>query len=206
MNRHTIFNTPIITPLCQLFSRLLLSLAGWKVEGKRPDIPKYVLIAAPHTSNWDFYYLILMAFYYRMPICWMGKDSLFHGWRGPFMRWLGGIPVNRSSASNLVNDTVAAFRQTDSMTIAIPPEGTRGQVTYWKSGFYHIARGADVPIVLGYLDFGRKCGGLGPVFWPTGDFDTDLKEIKAFYGPIQGKHRQNFSGDAVKSRQDNDKQ
>ena len=205
MNRRTIFDTPVVTPLCQFLSRLLLKLAGWKVEGTPPDIPKYVLIAAPHTSNWDFYFLILMAFYYRMKICWMGKDSLFSGWKGPVMRWLGGIAVNRNAASNLVNETVATFHDSDFTTIAIPPEGTRGQVTYWKSGFYHIAQGADVPIVLGYLDFSRKCGGLGPVFYPTGNFDDDLQQIKRFYNPIKGKHQLNFSGDSVKSRQDSEK-
>lgn len=204
MNRHTIFDTPVVAPLCHWLSRLLLWLAGWKVEGQRPEIPKYVLIAAPHTSNWDFYFTLLMAFRYRLKIFWMGKDSLFHGWRGPVMRWLGGIAVNRSSSSNLVNDTIAAFNATDTMTVAVPPEGTRGQVTYWKSGFYYIAQGANVPIVLGYLDFGRKCGGLGPIFQPTGDFETDLLEIKKFYEPIQGKHSRNFSGDAVKSRKDSE--
>ena len=204
MNRHTIFDTPIVAPFCQIFSRLLLWLSGWKVEGERPDIPKYVMIAAPHTSNWDFYYTILMAFHYRLKIYWMGKSSLFDGWRGPIMRWLGGIAVNRNAASNLVNDTVETIKRSEKITVVVPPEGTRGEVTYWKSGFYYIAHGAGVPIVLGYLDFARKRGGLGPVFMPTGDFEADIKEIQKFYEPIQGKHRKNFSGAAVQSRKDSE--
>lgn len=120
------------------------------------------------------------------------------------MRWLGGISVNRSATGGLVEQTVAAFNHNEQLTVVVPPEGTRGEVTYWKSGFYYIAYNAGVPIVLGYLDFARKRGGMGPSFHPSGDFDADLKEIKTFYANIQGKHSHKFSGDAVKSRHHKD--
>ena len=103
MNQYTIFDTPIVAPICRVLSKFLLFIAGWRVEGTPPRAPKYVLIAAPHTSNWDFYFTLLMAFDYKLKIFWMGKDSLFKGWKGPIMRWLGGISVDRSAANNLVD-------------------------------------------------------------------------------------------------------
>ena len=200
MQKYTIFDTPVVAPLCRIFAKLLLKLAGWKVQGARPELDKFVLIAAPHTSNWDFYYTLLMAFDYRLKLYWMGKDSLFKGWHGPIMKWLGGISVDRKASSNLVEQTIQAFNNSDQLIVAVPPEGTRDKVSYWKSGFYYIAKGAQVPIVMGYLDFGKKVGGLGPVFNPSGDFEKDLVEIKAFYQDMQGKKASNFSGDAVAKR------
>lgn len=200
MNQHTIFDTPIVAPICRVLAKFLLFIAGWKRGEDAPKLDKYVLIAAPHTSNWDFYFTLLAAFDYRVKIFWMGKDSLFKGAAGPIMRWLGGISVDRSSSNNLVDQTIEAFKKNDKLIVTVPPEGTRGKVSYWKSGFYHIAMGAGVPIVLGYVDFGRKIAGLGPVFHPTGDFEKDLVEIKKFYKPIKGKYSHLFSEDAVKSR------
>ena len=204
MNQHTIFDTPIVAPICRLIAKFLLFIAGWKRGEEAPKIDKYVLIAAPHTSNWDFYFTLLLAFEYKLKIFWMGKDTLFKGVLGPVMRWLGGISVNRSSSNNLVGQTIDAFKQNDKLVVTVPPEGTRGKVSYWKSGFYHIAHGAGVPIVLGYLDFGRKIGGLGPVFHPTGDFEKDLAEIKKLYAPIKGKYSDLFSEEAVMSRKESE--
>jgi 1-acyl-sn-glycerol-3-phosphate acyltransferase len=148
-----------------------------------------VLIAAPHTSNWDLPYTLMVAFVLRLNIYWMGKEQLFKAPFGGIMRWLGGIPVNRQSANNLVASAVASIKAADGpLQLVVPPEGTRSKVRYWKSGFYYIAAGAGVPIVLAFMDYERKISGLGPVFYPTGDLQADMLRIQAFYAPFRGKN------------------
>lgn len=119
---------------------------------------------------------------------WMGKHTLFRWPFGPLFKWLGGIPIERSSAHGVVEQTVDAFSQHERLVIGIPPEGTRSKVSRWKTGFYHIAYKAKVPIVLGFVDFPTKTGGFGPLFAPTGDLEADLKEIQHFYGDKRGKY------------------
>ena len=186
---YTIFDTPVINVLMHWLARLALRLTGWRIIGGAPVTPKYVLIGAPHTSNWDFPIGLLVCFAMRLEAYWMGKHTLFPPLLGGFMRWLGGIPVNRARAGNLVAATIATFKQHERLAIAIPPEGTRSQVARWKTGFYHIAVGAEVPIALGFIDFGRKTAGFKGQFDPTGDIDTDLPAIQAVYAGIQGKNR-----------------
>lgn len=186
----TIFDTPGVNTLLRAFSILFLKLNGWKIEGSLPpDGQKSVLIAAPHTSNWDLPYTLMVAFVLRLNIYWMGKEQIF---RPPFrglMMWLGGIPVRRESANNLVAASVQAIKQADGpLQLVVPPEGTRSKVRYWKSGFYYIATGAGVPIVLAYMDYERKISGLGPVFHPSGDLEADMVRIQAFYAPFKGKN------------------
>lgn len=188
----TIFETPIINTLMRWIAVLAARLTGWRVEGIQPAEKKYVLIAAPHTSNWDFPVTLMVCFVLRLRVYWMGKASLFPPVLGGVMRWLGGIAVDRSRSGNLVQSTVDAFHTSDRLTVIVPPEGTRGKVTHWKTGFYYIALGAGVPIALGYLDFGRKVGGIGKMFMPTGDIAADMQEIRQFYAGIQGKHPQQF--------------
>lgn len=189
----TIFATPLINSAMHWLSVRLLRALGWRIAGTPPAIPKYVLIAAPHTSNWDFPYTLMVCFALRLQVYWMGKASLFPPVLGRIMRWLGGIPVNRSQRNNLVDSTVAAFDNSKQLIVIVPPEGTRAKVTHWKTGFYHIAVGAQVPIALGYLDFARKEASIARLFEPTGDIEADMKEIKAFYVGIRGKNQQQFS-------------
>jgi 1-acyl-sn-glycerol-3-phosphate acyltransferase len=189
---HTIFDTPIINGLMYWLSRLALRLTGWRVVGQAPAAAKYVLIAAPHTSNWDFPVTLMVCFALRLRVYWMGKASLFPPLLGSVMRWLGGIPVNRERAGNLVQGTVDAFASNQRLTVIVPPEGTRSKVTHWKTGFYYIALGAGVPIALGYLDFRKKEGGIGRMFEPTGDIAADMVEIKSFYAGITGKNPASF--------------
>jgi len=188
----TIFNTPLINPLMHWLSRLILRLLGWQIEGKAPAAPKYVLIAAPHTSNWDFPFTLMVCFALRMPVYWMGKASLFPPVLGGIMRWLGGIPVERSRQGNLVQSTVDAFQRSARLTVIIPPEGTRSKVTHWKTGFYYIAQGAGLPIALGFLDFKRKRAGVERLFEVTGDIEADMVKIQAFYANITGKNPRQF--------------
>lgn len=186
--RRTVYNTPVLKQILTTVSWLGLKLAGWKLSGRPPVEKKYVLIAVPHTTNWDFPITLAMAFLFKFDIFWMGKDSLFAGPAGPIMRWLGGIPVNRSESSNLVQQTIDAFNANDELVVTIPPEGTRSRVEKWKTGFYYIALGAKVPIALGFLDYKHKIGGFGPTFYPTGDVDKDIAEIRRFYKDIAGLH------------------
>ncbi|NNU16003.1 glycerol acyltransferase [Parvularcula sp. ZS-1/3] len=166
----------------------LYGLAGWKVEGEAPPDDKFVVIAAPHTSNWDLVYMLGVAYKFRIRLQWMGKDSLFKGPFGWGMKAMGGIPIDRSKANNVVSQMVEIYRNADELAVAIPPEGTRSNVRIWKTGFYNIAHGAGVPIALGFLDYSRKVGGIGGVLRTTGDYEADLEQIKAFYAGVVGKH------------------
>jgi 1-acyl-sn-glycerol-3-phosphate acyltransferase len=161
---------------------------GWRIEGKLPVIPKFVLIAAPHTSNWDLPVMLCQAFAFRTRLFWMGKDTLFRRPFGAIMRWLGGIAIDRSKPNDVVQQSAEHFRKAESLVMVVPPEGTRQQVRYWKTGFYRIAETAGVPIVLGFLDYRRKVGGIGPTVVPTGDIEADMLKIQAFYADITGKH------------------
>ena len=192
--RATIFTTPGVNTLLRLFSVAFLRLTGWRLEGELPGhARKSVFIAAPHTSNWDLPYTLMVAFALGLNICWMGKQSIFKAPFGGVMRWLGGIPVNREQSSNLVAASAAAIRAADGpLQLIVPPEGTRSKTRYWKTGFYYIALQAQVPIVMAYMDYEHKRSGLGPVFMPSGDIDADMVAIKAFYAPFKGKNAGQF--------------
>ncbi len=190
----TLFDTPLVNTILRGLSIAFMKLSGWKVEGELPaNGQKCVLIAAPHTSNWDLPYTLMVAFVLHLNIYWMGKRQLF---RFPFrsiMMWLGGIPVTRESSNNLVAASVEAMKNAKGpLQLVVPPEGTRGKTRYWKTGFYYIAVGAGVPIVMAYMDYERKVSGLGPVFHPTGDIEADMVAIKAFYAPFKGKNADQF--------------
>ena len=191
---HTIFDTPLVNTFLRGVSLAVLRLTGWRVEGTLPPhAAKSVLIAAPHTSNWDLPYTLMLAFVLRLRVYWIGKQSLFRAPFGGVMRWLGGIPVNRDQANNLVASSAQAMREAQGpIQLIVPPEGTRGKTRHWKTGFYFIAQQAGVPIVLAFVDYERKVGGLGPVFNPTGDLEQDMRAIKAFYAPIKGKNAAQF--------------
>ena len=190
----TIFDTPVVNTVLRALSVALLKLNGWKVEGAMPpEARKSVFIAAPHTSNWDLPYTLMVAFAQRLNIYWMGKASIFRFPFGPLMRWLGGIAVEREKSSNLVAASAQAIIDADGpLQLVVPPEGTRGKTRQWKTGFYFIAQQAQVPIVLAYMDYQRKVSGIGPIFQPTGDVDADLALIKQFYAPIKGRNADQF--------------
>ncbi|PRC94944.1 lysophospholipid acyltransferase family protein [Solimicrobium silvestre] len=194
---HTIFDTPVVNTVMRWISVLMLRLLGWRVDGKAPDEAKYVLIAAPHTSNWDFPFTLMVCFALRLRVYWMGKSSLFPPVMGSVMRWLGGIPVDREKSGNLVQGTIDAFNRTERLTVIVPPEGTRDKVSHWKTGFYYIALGAKVPILLGFMDFKDKVGGVAHLFHPSGDIEHDMQEIKQFYRGFTGKNPQQFDDETI---------
>ena len=195
--QRTIFDTPVVHACLRGLSRFILRTKGWQVQGALPaGAAKSVLIAAPHTSNWDLPYTLMVAFCLRLNIYWMGKSSIFRWPFGPLMRWLGGIAVDRSKSNNLVSASAAALLAADGpLQLVVPPEGTRGKTRHWKTGFYYIALEAKVPIVLAYMDYERKVSGLGPTFHPTGDVEADMAEIKRFYAPFKGRHAAKFAAD-----------
>ncbi len=184
----TIHDTLIIRTLMRWLALFFFLCTGWKTEGNKPEEARYVVIAAPHTSNWDFIYTLALSFIYRINPRIMMKDAWFRWPLGPLFRWLGALPIDRTRSRNVVAQSVEAFQDADRMVLVVPPAGTRRKVQYWKTGFYHIARGAGVPIALGFLDYGRKVGGFGPLFHPTGDIERDMAAIGDFYRPISGKY------------------
>ncbi|ASJ25514.1 lysophospholipid acyltransferase family protein [Laribacter hongkongensis] len=184
--QYTVFDTPILRPLLALVASVGLRLSGWRVEGQFPADSRYVLIGAPHTSNWDFPLALGVCFACNVKIYWMGKSSLFRGLAGPVMRWLGGIPVNRDKPGGLVGQMITAFGRQPELVLAIPPEGTRSRVSEWKTGFYYIAQRAGVPVLPVYVDGARKVVGIAPLFYPTGDLEGDLPKIRAIYAGKQG--------------------
>lgn len=189
----TVFGSPVMRPVFRGIAKLILFCLRWRREGEIPTAPKYVLIAAPHTSNWDLFYTLLIALDLNTNIYWMGKDAIFKKPFGGIMKWLGGIPIDRSKNNNVVEQAIAQFHQNDELAIAVPPSGTRSQVSYWKTGFYYIAHGAGVPIALGFLDYRRKAGGIGPLIMPSGDYVKDMDQIIAFYSDITGKYPEKMS-------------
>lgn len=179
--------------MVHLICGAFLKLTGWKVRGDWPaHEPKMVLVAAPHTSNWDGIYMLATAGYFRVKLRWMGKASLTKGPFGGLIKWLGCVPIDRSQKNDVVQAMADAFAATDRMILAIPPEGTRSAAREWKTGFYHIACAANVPIVLSVLDYGARTASLAAVVYPSGDYEADLPIIRSFYANAKGKHRDKF--------------
>ena len=184
----TLMNNGILRPLFYGFATFSLFIMGWKAKGKIPDIKKFVLIAAPHSSNWDFVFFLLIVFKFKIPTHWMGKHTMF---KWPFkwlLKRLGGIPIDRSGKNNIVRSMTENFKKSKKLIITIAPSGTREKVMKWKTGFYHMARQAKVPIVFGFIDYKRKIIGIGPVFTPSGDIDADMPLIKSFYAQFSGRN------------------
>lgn len=168
---------------------LSLRLVGWEFETELPDERQYVCLAYPHTSNWDGLMLLSLAQSLGLTINWMIKDDWVKGPLGIALRRLGAVAIDRSGKHHIVDQMIEAFHTHDELALVIPPEGTRGRADHWRSGFYHIALGADVPVVPGYLDYGRKRAGFGPARRMTGDVRADMDELRAFYDRVkpQGK-------------------
>ena len=171
------------------FARSWLAMTGFRLEGRRPQVERYVLIAAPHTSNWDFPHTLAMGAVADLPIHWLGKHTLFRPPFGWLLRRLGGIPVDRRAPHDLVPRLAEFLRSwKGELALVVPPEGTRKKAETWKSGFYHIAVAAGVPIVPGYLDYQRKAGGFGDPFTPSGDIRRDMDALRAFYADKAGRY------------------
>ena len=184
-------------------ARWLLRLNGWQLSGARPQCDHYVLIAAPHTSNWDFPLMLMFAAAFDIKVTWMAKHSLFYPPIGWIMRAMGGMPIIRNKNQNVVSAMVAAFKVVPHLVLVVPTEGTRERSDFWKSGFYHIARQAGVPIVPSFLDYGGKRGGFGPALAVTGEVREDMQYFRDFYSGMLGKFPDQFG--PVKLREEEEK-
>ncbi len=197
MPRYTIFTTPVVKTILRIISLILLKSLRWKAIGPLPAQNKYIIIVAPHTSNWDVFYGVILAFTLKLDARFLAKKELFHWPFAPIIRWLGGIATDRSSHSNIVDKIINIFNENEKFVLALAPEGTRHKVEYWKSGFYHIASGANIPILLAFIDFGTKTGGAGPLLYPSGDIKKDMVTIRNFYLNKKGKNDDQTSPAAI---------
>ncbi|MBL8080085.1 MAG: lysophospholipid acyltransferase family protein [Anaerolineales bacterium] len=182
----TIFTTTFLSTLFRFLANWILWMTGWHIAGKLPNLPKYILIGAPHTSNWDFLLFLGAIFHLKANAKYMGKAELFRNPFGWFFYWCGGIPVDRKKSTGLVEQMVEACNQSDKFILTIAPEGTRHFVTEWKMGFYHIAKSAGIPLVMAKVDGKNKTLHVGQVFHLTDDMDADIKAIKACFDGMTG--------------------
>jgi 1-acyl-sn-glycerol-3-phosphate acyltransferase len=180
-------------PAQRRFSRWLgrsvLRLGGWRVTGTLPDIPKLVLIAAPHSSNWDGIWGMAAKMALGFDVRVLGKDALFWWPLSTVLRQLGVIPLDRSRPQGVVDQAVELVRSSPKMWFALAPEGTRKPVEKWKSGFLKIAHGAGVPVLMAYFHYPERTIGIGPLFHTSGDLEADMAAVRAWYRPWQGKNR-----------------
>jgi len=168
-------------------ARFLFWLGGWTVVGGTIPVRKAVIIAAPHTSNWDGFWAIVYKVYNRLAIRWFVKDSMFWFPFSILLRVNGAIPLDRRRAGSSVSQAIEAFDKYEDFYFGLAPEGTRSKTELWKTGFYRIAEGANVPVVLAFLDYTNKRLGFGPMITLTGDRDADMEIIRSFYAPIEGR-------------------
>jgi 1-acyl-sn-glycerol-3-phosphate acyltransferase len=173
--------------LFRALGRVALALLGWRVEGEIPNLPKFVIAVAPHTSNWDFVVGIAAMFALDIKIAFLSKHTIFRWPFGSTLRWMGGVPVDRSSPHGVVGDSIAAFGDSDRLVLAIAPEGTRRHVERFRTGFLHIARGAHVPVLLAALNYGEHCVRFGPLIEPGEDVEADRAGIEAHFAPVRGR-------------------
>lgn len=190
----TILTTPVVNSCCRAIAIVLVKILGWRMAEPGPQVRKAILTGAPHTSNWDFMYMLLAILIWRLDMRWIGKHTLFKGPMGPIMRWLGGIPIDRTSSVNFVDQMIARFNQSEELMVVIAPEGTRAPAERWRSGFYHMAYGANVPIVLTYIDYQKKEIGIMAVETPSGDADSEIARYQAMFKHKPGKHPYNYYG------------
>jgi 1-acyl-sn-glycerol-3-phosphate acyltransferase len=184
----TIFNTPILSGIYHYFAKIVMRLAGWRVEGTLPDLAKFVLIGAPHTSNWDFVLFLGVIFSLRANVRFMGKAELFRFPIGWFFRYCGGVPVDRKKSTGLVEQMVKVSNESEKFILTIAPEGTRHHVQEWKRGFYHIAKSAGIPLVMAVVDGRHKTVRIGQVFHLTEDIEADIKSIQEVFTGVVGIH------------------
>ncbi len=191
-----------LSEIVRRFSVFVYRVTGWTAVQENPPPPKAVIIAAPHTSNWDFLFFFGLCNSLNIKSYWIGKDTLFKWPWGDMMRRMGGIPVDRSKSQNMVEAMVAEFNKRDNFLLTIPPEGTRGSVKQWRTGFYYIALKAKVPLIVGLMDYAKKTGGLGPSFMPSGDYKADMEKLSEFYHSVTPKYPEKAMQDILAASPD----
>jgi 1-acyl-sn-glycerol-3-phosphate acyltransferase len=186
--QRTIHDVRWMVTLVRWFAGVVLRLRGWRIQGAPPADPRFVMVAAPHTSAWDVPLMLACVLQFRLRVHWVGLASYFRWPIAGLLRWLGGVPITRGPADQRVRHAAALLASEEDMVVAIAPEGSRHEVPRWRTGFYHLAVAAGVPLVLTALDHERRTAVIGPVVTPTGDIEADLVAIRAFYAGVQGRH------------------
>lgn len=184
---------PQVNILLSWLARLVMRLLGWKVVGSLPPYPKLVIVAYPHTSNWDGFYMILTAWNAQIRLQWMGKHTLFKPPFGWLIRQLGGVPIDRRSKHNVVEQAIQAFNRQEHMLLVVAPEATRKKAEGWRTGFYHIAMGAGVPLALAMMDYGTRQVHIHQVLHPSGDIEADVARMREYFAGAKGLHPENQS-------------
>ena len=192
--RYTLFSTPLLTPALRVLSKIVLKIIRWRVDGSLPiDQKKYVLIVAPHTSNWDFFLFVLTVSVLRLQPSVLIKDTIFVGPLGWFLRYCGAIPVNRRQAGSLVTYISGIYKAREEFVLIITPEGTRSPNANWKRGFHHVARAAEVPILVVYVDSAVRTIGIEGLMEPSVDIDGDMQKLKTFFDGKKGLKPDNYA-------------
>ena len=192
--RYTLFSTPLLTPALRVLSKIILKIIRWRVDGSLPiDQKKYVLIVAPHTSNWDFFLFVLTVSVLRLRPSVLIKDTIFIGPLGWFLRYCGAIPVNRRQAGSLVTYISGIYEEREEFVLIITPEGTRSPNANWKRGFHHVARAAEVPILVVYVDSAVRTIGIEGLMEPSEDVDGDIQKLKTFFDGKKGLKPENYA-------------
>tara|TARA_B110000114_G_C15048877_1_gene380361 strand:- start:593 stop:1177 length:585 start_codon:yes stop_codon:yes gene_type:complete len=192
--RYTLFSTPLLTPALRVLSKIILKIIRWRVDGSLPiDQKKYVLIVAPHTSNWDFFLFVLTVSVLRLQPSVLIKDTIFIGPLGWFLRYCGAIPVNRRQAGSLVTYISGIYEEREEFVLIITPEGTRSPNANWKRGFHHVARAAEVPILVVYVDSAVRTIGIEGLMDPSEDVDGDIQKLKTFFDGKKGLKPGNYA-------------
>ena len=181
----------MISSMLKLLSKIILKLIGWHVDATLPEEKKFVVIGAPHTTNWDLPIGLLSFWSISIHLTWVAKKQLFVGPLDYIFRAMGGIPVDRSVHTGFIEQIAHQFNSRDEMVFGITPEGTRSKTEYWKTGFYYIALEAGVPVCLAYVDFPSRTFGFGEMLYPSGDIKKDFEKIKLFYENKVGKKPEN---------------
>jgi len=192
--RYTLFSTPLLSPALRVLSKIILKLIRWRVDGSLPtDQKKYVLIVAPHTSNWDFFLFVLTVSVLGLQPSVLIKDTIFIGPLGWFLRYCGAIPVNRRQAGSLVTYISGIYAEREEFVLIITPEGTRSPNAKWKRGFHHVARAAEVPILVVYVDSAVRTIGIEGLMEPSEDVDGDIQKLKTFFDGKKGLKPGNYA-------------
>ena len=178
----------------KLIAKFVFFIFGWKTTYKQEyKVPKCVMLAAPHTSNWDLVFALGVYWLEGINAKFLIKNTYTNSFLGFFFKWLGAIGVDRSKHNNLVDYSVELFKTREKLVLMVPAEGTRERVEKWKTGFYHIAKNANVPVGFGFLDYGKKLAGVGDVYNLKGAFETDMQYIQDFYATIEGSHPEKYN-------------
>ena len=192
--RYTLFSTPLLSPALRVLSKIILKIIRWRVDGSLPtDQKKYVLIVAPHTSNWDFFLFVLTVSVLGLQPSVLIKDTIFIGPLGWFLRYCGAIPVNRRQAGSLVTYISGIYAEREEFVLIITPEGTRSPNANWKRGFHHVARAAEVPILVVYVDSSLRTIGIEGLMEPSEDVDGDIQKLKTFFDGKKGLKPGNYA-------------